>query len=119
MLAREFLSSGQTKVLLLSATPYKPYATLEEIAQDEGAEHYGEFMQVMDFLFHRPKQREQFHTVWQQYSHALCEVSGEKLTVLMARKAEAERRRAPWPRMMICSGPSEVATRTRWCLPIS
>ena len=90
MLARQFLSSGQTKVLLLSATPYKPYATLEEIAQDEGAEHYGEFMQVMDFLFHRPKQREQFRTVWQQYSHALCEVSGEKLTVLMARKAEAE-----------------------------
>lgn len=90
MLARQFLNGGQTKVLLLSATPYKPYATLEEIARDEGAEHYGEFMQVMDFLFHEPKQREQFRTVWQQYSHALCEVSGEKLTVLLARKEQAE-----------------------------
>ena len=90
MLARQFLSGGQAKVLLLSATPYKPYATLEEIAQDEGAEHYGEFMQVMNFLFHRPEQQEQFRTVWQQYSHALCEVSGENLTILMARKEEAE-----------------------------
>ena len=90
LLARQFLSGGQTKVLLLSATPYKPYATLEEIAQDQKAEHYGEFMQVMNFLFYEPWKREQFHTVWQQYSHALCEISGEKLTVLMTRKAAAE-----------------------------
>ena len=90
MLARQFLSGGQTKVLLLSATPYKPYATLEEIAQDEGAEHYGEFMQVMDFLFYEPTQRERFRTVWRQYSNALCEVSGKDLTVLMARKEQAE-----------------------------
>lgn len=90
MLARQFLSGGQTKVLLLSATPYKPYATLEEIARDEGAEHYGEFMQVMDFLFYEPTQRERFRTVWRQYSNALCEVSGKDLTVLMARKEQAE-----------------------------
>lgn len=90
MLARQFLSGGQTKVLLLSATPYKPYATLEEIDRDEGEEHYGEFMQVMDFLFHEPAQREQFRTVWRQYSHALCEVSGKNLTVLMAQKEQAE-----------------------------
>ena len=37
---------------------YKPYATLEEIAQDQKAEHYGEFMQVMNFLFYEPWKRE-------------------------------------------------------------
>ena len=36
-----------------------------------------------------------------------------------ARNARADSLRAPWPRMMSCSVPSEVATRTRWCLPSS
>ena len=34
-------------------------------------------------------------------------------------KMRADRRRAPWPRMMSCSAASEVATRTRWRFPIS
>ena len=32
------------------------------------------------------------------------------------RKLEAETRSAPWLRMITCSNPSEVATRTRWFL---
>ena len=53
MLARKFLiEDNDVKVLLLSATPYKPYSTLEELSET-GEGHYQEFMQVMDLLILR------------------------------------------------------------------
>ena len=52
MLSKQFLYNTNTKVLLLSATPYKPYSTLEEISQDDNSEHIKEFMTVMNFLFY-------------------------------------------------------------------
>jgi len=52
MLARKFLNNKNIKVLLLSATPYKPYSTFEEIKESDGEDHYQEFMQVMDFLLY-------------------------------------------------------------------
>ena len=90
LLSRQFLHNTDTKVLLLSATPYKPYSTLEEIAADESADHYREFMEVMEFLFYRQDVKEYFRTVWKDYSSALCEISNENLTVLLAQKELAE-----------------------------
>lgn len=37
-------------MLLLSATPYKMYSTLEEIDEAQVDEHYSEFFDVMNFL---------------------------------------------------------------------
>ena len=90
MLSRQFLQNTDTKVLLLSATPYKPYSTLEEINADESTEHYREFMEVMQFLFYAEHDQKQFHGVWQDYSNALCEISKHNLTVLIAKKNTAE-----------------------------
>ena len=90
LLSQQFLQNTSTKVLLLSATPYKPYSTLEEIATDASADHYHEFMDVMDFLFYDDQEKKNFHTVWSNYSSALCEMSSENLTVLIARKNQAE-----------------------------
>ena len=90
LLSQQFLQNTSTKVLLLSATPYKPYSTLEEIAADETADHYREFMDVMEFLFYDEEKKKKFHTVWSDYSSALCEISNENLTVLLARKELAE-----------------------------
>ena len=53
MLSRQFLQNTDTKVLLLSATPYKPYSTLEEINADESTVS----SQVKCTLF-----RQQMHT---------------------------------------------------------
>lgn len=50
MLAEKFLSNNETKVLLLSATPYKIYSTMEEVASLEQENHFSEFINVMDFL---------------------------------------------------------------------
>lgn len=90
MLCREFLQNTATKVLLLSATPYKPYSTLEELNADENTEHYKEFMEVMQFLFYEPDKKEAFEKVWQDYSNTLCEISKDNLTVLIAKKNTAE-----------------------------
>ena len=63
VLARRFFNPAgddnqNTKILLLSATPYKLYSTLEEISESQADEHYREFMEVTDFLFeNNPEQR--------------------------------------------------------------
>ena len=90
MLSRQFLQNIDTKVLLLSATPYKPYSTLEEISADDNADHYKEFMEVMRFLFYDDKEHQRFQTIWQDYSSSLCEISKGDFTLLLARKNTAE-----------------------------
>ena len=50
MLANKFFSSNNVRMLLLSATPYKMYSTLEEIDDSQVDEHYSEFLDVMSFL---------------------------------------------------------------------
>lgn len=90
MLTRQFLQNTETKVLLLSATPYKPYSTLEEISVDKNADHYKEFMEVMGFLFYDEGMKKDFHKVWHNYSGALCEISKGDFTVLLAQKNHAE-----------------------------
>jgi len=90
MLTREFLSNTNTKVLLLSATPYKPYSTLEEISYDEKVEHYKEFMQVMDFLFYDKQLKDNFQDAWREYSGSLGGFSKGGLAVLLVNKKSAE-----------------------------
>ena len=50
MLARKFFARVGVKMLLLSATPYKMYSTLDEIEEENADEHYREFLKVTDFL---------------------------------------------------------------------
>ncbi|MGB4661745.1 MAG: DEAD/DEAH box helicase family protein, partial [Mobilitalea sp.] len=90
MLTKQFLQDTNTKVLLLSATPYKPYSTLEEISLDENAEHYKEFMEVMKFLFYDQSKLVSFHQVWKDYSNSLCELNTGNITLLLAQKNSAE-----------------------------
>ncbi len=96
MLARKFLSPEKKKerypyILLLSATPYKLYSTLEEIRRDRKDEHYKEFMEVMGFLFeHQAELHKEFKTTWRNYSMALNEATYGDAALIVARKQEAE-----------------------------
>ena len=96
MLALKFFNATKRdnqkiKILLLSATPYKLYSTLEEINENQVDEHYREFMQVTDFLFENdPGQKAKFRQVWSDYSLTLNETGTTDLTILLARKNEAE-----------------------------
>ena len=64
ILAHSFLGGHDTRVLLLSATPYKLYSTLEEIDENQLDEHYAEFYQVMDFLFDDADKNTRFKEIW-------------------------------------------------------
>ena len=88
ILAQKFLGAGDARTLLLSATPYKLYSTLEEIDEARVDEHYAEFFQVMDFLF--DGRASEFHRVWSDYSVALREMSGGGSAVLEVKRAAEE-----------------------------
>jgi len=85
ILARKFLLGGDTRILLLSATPYKLYSTLDEIDEAQVDEHYSEFLQVMDFLF--AKNKVEFHRVWNDYSVALHEMSSGHAAMIQVKNA--------------------------------
>lgn len=92
MLARKFFDPTRTntKVLLLSATPYKPYSTLEEINAEGKDEHFNDFMKVMDFLFVTKDKEQIFRLTWQHYSAALKATEVSDITPLTQAKQEAE-----------------------------
>ncbi|MFC4559740.1 hypothetical protein ACFO3D_16255 [Virgibacillus kekensis] len=96
MLASKFFNSpkadaNDVKILLLSATPYKPYSTLEEITETGSDEHYKEFMQVTDFLFEKePQHNKHFKKVWGNFSYALSQITEQDFAMVIAKKHEAE-----------------------------
>ncbi|MDK3256601.1 helicase-related protein [Blastococcus capsensis] len=53
-LARELFDYGQSKVLLLSATPYKPF-TLDKETVTSGESHHKDFLETLRFLNGNPR----------------------------------------------------------------
>lgn len=87
MLASKFFSTESVRMLLLSATPYKMYSTLEEIDETQVDEHYSEFLDVMKFLNISEDANAAFKDVWSNYSVQLKEFSKGTTTVLSAKSA--------------------------------
>jgi len=92
MLTQKFLHQSGVKTLLLSATPYKIYSTLEEIEEQGGKdEHYKEFREVVEFLFREnPLKKDEFKETWSKYSSQLRLIELENLAILVASKEQAE-----------------------------
>lgn len=89
ILARRFLNNDNTYVLLLSATPYKLYSTLDEINETLIDEHYNEFFEVIKFLFNNEKKFFEFRGIWSNYSIMLRELK-EGNTAVINVKNQAE-----------------------------
>lgn len=87
MLAQRFFQSKDTRMLLLSATPYKMYSTPEEIDEASLDEHYTEFLAVMRFLNDNQEDDNRFRTVWTDYSIKLKELTVGDTTILSAKRA--------------------------------
>ncbi len=87
MLTNKFFNSDKVRMLLLSATPYKMYSTLEEIDETQVDEHYKEFLDVMDFLNVTEEEKSNFKTVWSNYSIKLKEITKGSTTVIEAKNA--------------------------------
>ena len=86
ILAKRFLNGNDTKVLLLSATPYKLYSTLEEINENQIDEHYSEFIQVMNFLIDDEKRQKEFKNIWSNLSVQLREMNLGNISIIEAKK---------------------------------
>ena len=87
LLATKFFNAASVRTLLLSATPYKMYSTLEEIDDTQVDEHYAEFMDVMRFLNVTEQENEAFRTVWNNYSVSLKELTSGDATILAAKQS--------------------------------
>lgn len=77
MIARKFFANKDTYILLLSATPYKPYTTLEELNDSNNDEQYKDFHRLMDFLHANDETKVDFKTIWREYSSALKHLEKE------------------------------------------
>lgn len=90
LLARKFFN--ENRVLLLSATPYKMYSTLEEIDEYNVDQHFSEFFNVIDFLKeNNPTKIEKFKNLWNDYSRELRAVSLDSKTTFMEIKRKVEK----------------------------
>lgn len=90
MLTRTFFGKEDGPfILLVSATPYKPFTTLEELNENKIDEQYQDFNKLADFLFDG-REDIVFQQVWHDYSKELCHISLDNLDILIAKKNIAE-----------------------------
>ena len=86
---------NRPRILLLSATPYKLYSTLDEIDDANSDEHFKEFVSVVEFLLDDNRERiQQFHSIWKTYSSKLRELKNGVLSNETKQMAEDELYRA-------------------------
>lgn len=90
MIARKFLSEGSAYILLLSATPYKPCTTIEEINRYNSDDQYKDFHLLMKFLHANERDSRKFKTIWNDYSCALTHPEQETDTSIIDKHDAAE-----------------------------
>ena len=89
ILTNKFFNSYDVRILMLSATPYKMYSTLDEIDEEQIDAHYREFFDVVDFLRNTPEEKSEFRQIWNNYSIKLKEFNQDKTSFIQA-KTKAE-----------------------------
>lgn len=91
MVAKAFFNNPHPYILLLSATPYKPFTTLEELNEDNNDTQYKDFLKLMEFLFPNKKQgKGHFTEIWKDYSCQLSQISNDSFDTLIICKRKAE-----------------------------
>jgi len=90
LLTRAFFNRPDTRILLLSATPYKPYSTLEELNESNNDEHFTDFKEVVGFLNSGDKSKNNFNEIWNKFNFVLSQISTENYEIVLATKEEAE-----------------------------
>ena len=87
ILTDKFFNREDLRILLLSATPYKMYSTLEEIDEKHVDEHYKEFFEVIKFLNNSEEDQANFNKVWTNFSIELKEFSNNTDSLILAKNA--------------------------------
>ena len=88
MLARRFLG-GETRALLLSATPFRMYSTDAELDTGGFGDSYHEFLEVMDFLGEgKVESHEEFRLVWSDYALSIKSLGAGACDVVAVQAAK-------------------------------
>ena len=90
MVARKFFANKDTYILLLSATPYKPYTTIEELNETNNDEQYKDFHRLLDFLYENQSDIPEIKVIWQSYSSALSHLGKIDFEELLKKHDKAE-----------------------------
>lgn len=90
MIARKFFANKDTYILLLSATPYKPYTSLEELNESNSDEQYKDFHRLMDFLYANEENAIDYKTIWRNYSTTLKHLEKETVASISEQHHAAE-----------------------------
>ena len=86
LLTHRFFNSDSVRILLLSATPYKMYSTLEEINELAIDEHYSEFLNVIEFLSATKEENLHFQEIWSNYSMKLRSFAEGDVAIVEAKQ---------------------------------
>ena len=90
-LTHTVFNSPNVKILMLSATPYKMYSTLDELSKKENDNHFSEFNELIKFLKKNQDKLDKFNEIWADYSMQLSEWCEDKKSFICAkRRAENE-----------------------------
>jgi len=84
-LTNKFFNSNNVRILMLSATPYKMYSTLDEIDEEQIDAHYKEFFDVVDFLNNTYEEKQKFREIWNDYSIKLKEFNNDNAAFIFAK----------------------------------
>ena len=88
LLARRFFS-GNVRILLLSATPFKMYSTGLELDDGAFGDSYKEFLEVVKFLSGDSDSRyEEFRRVWSDYNHELSSALTDEAAIVRCRESK-------------------------------
>ena len=90
MVARKFFANNNTYILLLSATPYKPYTTIEELNENNNDEQYKDFHRLLNFLYENSESASDVKIIWHNYSSALSHLGKTDLGDLLHKHNIAE-----------------------------
>ncbi len=123
-IAKKFFGAEDTRILLLSATPYKLYSTPEEIEESEDEKHYDEFIQVMNFLHTDEHTKQEFKSKWNDFSNSLMKINDVRIENLKQNMQSAEEQllqvMCRTERMNVMSGADYIdATSAQKQLPVS
>lgn len=91
MIARKFFANKDTYILLLSATPYKPYTTIEELNETNNDEQYKDFHRLLNFLYEHTPDAPNIKAIWQNYSSALTHLGKDAFESLLQKHDSAEK----------------------------
>ncbi len=87
-LAQRLFADKATKILLVSATPYKPMVTMEEVSSTGRNEQFEDFHHLMKFLM--DKNYGEFDGKWKTYCERLSALSKDTIGKWIEAKNEVE-----------------------------